>query len=227
MTVEAPAQVGTWHSPVLWIRGRHAPIAAGSTVFTASRGTLALPLMFGAATVIEMVVLHLLIPWLWLSALVAAASVVSLVLLASSVALARVHPHVLSSEALVLRTSGTVVATVDRATIVSARVRRRYGVVAPTLDGGRLALPNQDGTTVDIELARAAEVVVPALLQRWRASGTARSFSVQVDDPAALVAALTRSDSETGAARRRSVVANSKTTSASTVIPAPAQMGEV
>lgn len=204
MTVDFPAQVGRWHSLALWMRGQHAPIAADSTVFAATRGTLGLPLMFGAATVIEMVVLHLLIPWWWLSALIVALSVASLVLLASSVALARAHPHVLSPEALVLRMSGGVVARVDRTNIASVRIHRRNGVVSPALDDGRLVLPNQDGTSVDIELSTALDVAVPALLQRWRISGFARSFGFQVDDPAALVASLTPSSADPGVERRTS-----------------------
>ncbi|CCQ16208.1 putative uncharacterized protein [Rhodococcus sp. AW25M09] len=201
MTVDAGFQVGRWRSLLLWMRGRHAPVSADSTVFTATRGTLAMPLMFGAATVIEMAVLHLLIPWLWLSAAVAALSMAALVALASSIALARVHPHVLSAEALTLRTSGTVVATVNRASIASARIHRRYGVVSPALDEGRLVLPNQDGTNVAIELSVAIPVLVPAILQRWQISGTAHSLSLQVDDPAALVASLTRSEPPLGADR--------------------------
>lgn len=227
MRVDTAVQVGRSRSLLLWIRGRQAPIPADSTVFTATRGTLAMPLMFGAVTVIEMVVLHLLIPWWWLSAVVAALSMGSLAALASSVALARVHPHVLSADALTLRMSGTVVATVDRASIASARIHRRYGTVSPALDGGRLVLPNQGGTTVDIELTGATTVAVPALLQRWRVTGAAHSLSLQVDDPAALVAALDRSDPEGGAARRSRPVANNRTTSASRVMPDPAQMGEV
>ncbi|MFI8565029.1 hypothetical protein ACIGGF_00500 [Rhodococcus sp. NPDC078407] len=193
MTADIPTQVGRWHALLLWARGRRAPMDADSTAFTAVRGTLAMPAMFGVVTVIEMVVLHLLIPVPWISAVVAALSLASLVALASSVALARVHPHVLSPATLTLRISGKVVATVDRASIVSARIHRRYGLVAPTLDGGRLVLPNQDGSTVDIELSCATTVTVPAPLKRWRVDGTAHAFEVQVDDSAALVAALSRS----------------------------------
>lgn len=229
MTVHTPVQVGRWHALLLWARGRHAPIGADSATFTAVRGTLAMPVMFGVVTVIEMVVLHLLIPMLWISAVVAALSVASLVILTSSVALTRVHPHVLSPTTLTLRTSGKIVATVDRASIASARVHRRYGVVSPTLDGGRLTLPNQDGTTVDIDLSCATTVTVPAPLKRWRVDGCAHSFGLQVDDPAALVAALTRPAPATGSAsaRRRRPVANNRTIKASAVMTEPAQIGEV
>jgi len=229
MTVHTPVRVGRWHALLLWARGRHAPIGADSAVFTAVRGTLAMPVMFGVVTVIEMVVLHLLIPVLWISAVLAALSVASLMALTSSVALARVHPHVLSPTTLTLRTSGKVVATVDRATIVSARIHRRYGVVSPTLDGGRLVLPNQDGTTVDIDLSCATTVAVPAPLQRWRVEGSAHSFGLQVDDPAALVAALGRPAPAIGltSARRSRPVANNNTIKAAAVMPDPAQMGEV
>ena len=216
MMADTPVQLGRAHALLLWIRGRSAPVPAHSTVFTAQRGTLGLPLMFGAATVIEMVVLHLLIPWLWLSALIAALSVASLVLLASSVAQARVHPHILSPTTLTLRTSGKVVATVDRASILSARIHRRYGVVSPALDGGRLVLPSQDGTSVDIELTGAVDVALPALLQRQRVSGCAHSFSVQVDDPTALVAELTRLAGPPVVQRSSSRTVNDTTTGAST-----------
>ena len=229
MTVDAPVQVGRWHALLLWARGRHAPIGADSATFTAVRGTLAMPVMFGVVTVIEMVVLHLLIPVLWISAVVAALSVASLVVLTSSVALTRVHPHVLSPTTLTLRLSGKVVATVDRASIASARIHRRYGVVSPTLDGDRLVLPNQDGTTVDIDLSCATTVTVPAPLRRWRVDGHAHSVGLQVDDPAALVAALTRPAPVSGSAsaRRSRPVANNRTIKATAVIPDPAQMGEV
>ena len=229
MTVHTPVQVGRWRALLLWARGRHAPIGADSATFTAVRGTLAMPVMFGVVTVIEMVVLHLLIPVLWISAVLAALSVASLMVLTSSVALARVHPHVLSPTTLTLRTSGKVVATVDRASIVSARIHRRYGVVSPTLDGGRLVLPNQDGTIVDIDLSCATTVSVPAPLKRWRVDGSAQSFGLQVDDPAALVAALTRPAPATGSAsaRRSRPVANTRTIKASKVMADPAQMGEV
>ncbi|MBY4129760.1 hypothetical protein HQO83_15285 [Rhodococcus fascians] len=220
MMADTPVQLGRSHALLLWIRGRSAPVPAHSTVFTAQRGSLGLPLMFGAATVIEMVVLHLLIPWLWLSALVAALSVASLVLLASSIALARLHPHILSPTTLTLRTSGKVVATVDRASIASARIHRRYGVVSPALDGSRLVLPNQDGTSVDIELTGATDVALPALLQRHRVSGSASSFSVQVDDPAALVAGLTRLTGPPVLDRRSNRVVNNTTTDASQAVDA-------
>ncbi|MCJ0893532.1 hypothetical protein [Rhodococcus sp. ARC_M5] len=229
MTVDTPVQVGRCHALLLWARGRHAPIGADSVMFTAVRGTRAMPVMFGVVTVIEMVVLHLLIPVPWISAVVAALSVASLVALTSSVALAHVHPHVLSPTTLTLRTSGKVVATVDRSAITSARIHRRYGVVSPTLDGGRLVLPNQDGTTVDVQLSCATTVTVPAPLQRWRLDGNAHTFCLHVDDPAALVAALTRPtpDTEPGSRRRSTPAANDRTSTAGTVMPDPARMGRV
>ncbi|OZE23426.1 hypothetical protein CH262_15185 [Rhodococcus sp. 05-2255-1e] len=119
MTPDRGAQVGRWHALLLWARGRHAPIAADSAEFTAVRGTGSMPLMFGVASVVEIVVVHLLVPWLWLDIVLGALSVVSVVLLASATAVGRVHPHVLTPEALVLRTSGEVVTTVERSTIVS------------------------------------------------------------------------------------------------------------
>ena len=190
MTPDRGARVGRWHALLLWARGRTAPIGADSAEFAAVRGTGSMPLMFGVASVVEIVVVHLLVPWLWLDIVLGALSVVSIVLLASATAVGRVHPHVLTPEALVLRTSGEVVTTVERSTIVSARLHRRFGVVAPTVRDDRAVLPNQDGTNVDITLSTRTTVVVPAPLRRWRVEGTATSIGLYVDDPVALVAAL-------------------------------------
>jgi hypothetical protein len=174
---------------------------ADSAEFTAVRGTGAMPLMFGVASVVEIVVVHLLVPWLWLDTVLGALSVVSIVLLVSAAAVGRVHPHVLTPEALVLRSSGEVVATVERSAIVSARLHRRFGVVAPTVRDDRAVLPNQDGTNVDITLSTRTTFVVPALLRRWRVEGTATSIGLYVDDPAALVAALSSVPADRGMRR--------------------------
>lgn len=192
MTGNPVPTVGRWRALVLWTRGRRAPVTEDSSAFPAAQGTLGLPMMFAAVTVIEMVVLELVIPWRWVSIALAALSLASLVVLASSVAMSRVHPHVLAPTTLTLRMSGKVVASVDRDAVVSARIHRRYGRTSPTLEGGRLMLPNQDGTNIDIELCRAVGVSVPAPLQRWRIAGTADVLSLHVDDPGSLCAALTR-----------------------------------
>jgi hypothetical protein len=159
-------------------------------VFTALRGTLATPIAFGVAGVVEIVAVHVLVPWPWLQWTLLVVSIVSLSFFVVTVVRHRANPHTVTSETLTLRSAGKVVAHIPRATIRVARVHRRYGVVHATIDNGRLFLPTQDGTAIDIGLSEPVDAVVPAMLPKLRAQGAVLSVSLQVDDPAALVRAL-------------------------------------
>ncbi|MFD4182787.1 hypothetical protein [Rhodococcus sp. NPDC058514] len=184
------AEIRAYRSLWLWTRGRYLGIEPGALVFTASRGTLVVPAAFAIATVIEIGVLHLLLPWWWLRIVVAGLSVWSLVALLGYLAVHRVHPHYLTERQFVVRQSGAVVAIVDRADIVSVALCRRYAETAPTVIDGRLYLPNADGTTVDIVLASPVTAQLPALLASRRKVHVVDRISVYVDEPTQLVSAL-------------------------------------
>ncbi|KZE98613.1 hypothetical protein A2J03_13380 [Rhodococcus sp. EPR-157] len=181
-----------YRSLLRWVSGRGPFVDDGFEVFTAEHGTLTTPVAFGIAGVIEIVAVHFLVPWPWLQWTLLAVSVWGLLAVAGVLAHHRMHPHATNATTLTLKTAGQTVADIPRATVVGAAVHRRYGVVAAAIDRGRLFLPTQDGTNVDIELSHPVDVAVPAPLAKWRMQGSVRRLSVQVDDPMALVRALTR-----------------------------------
>lgn len=186
----SPAEVRRYRSLYLWARGRIAPVEPGTSVFASTQGTLVLPAAFGAATVIEIGALHFLIPWDWLRISLAVSAVWSLLAVLGYLALHRVHPHYLTDTQFVLRQSGTVVATLDRADVVSVALRRRYSETSPIVRDSRLFLPNMDGTAVDVALGSTVDVQLPALRSSRRKIERVDCISVSVDDPASLVAAL-------------------------------------
>lgn len=180
-----------YRSLLRWISRRGPTVPEGSEIFTAERGTLATPIAFGVAGVIEIVAVHILVPWPWLQWTLLALSVWGLAAFASLLAHHRMHPHSKSSNTLTLRMSGSTVAEIPTELIARARIHRRYGTVSAAIESGRLFLPTQDGTTVDIELSAPVDVLIPAMLAKWRVHGSVSALSLQVDDPAALVQALT------------------------------------
>ena len=186
-----------------WLSGRGPFGNESASVFTADRGTLGTPIAFGIAGVVEIVAVHVLVPWPWLQWTLLVASVWGLLSFAALLAHHRMHPHTVTRALLTLRTSGQIVADIDLDSVASARIHRRYGTVSAAIEHGRLMLPNQDGTSVDIDLRRAVDASLPALLPRWRRSGPIMSCSVQVDDPGALIAALTRDSTEQRRPARR------------------------
>lgn len=155
-----------------------------------------MPVAFAGATVIEIVVLHLLLPWMWLRVSLAVVSVWSLVALFGYLAIHRTHPHYLTDRSLALRQSGAVVAVLDRTDIESVTVGPRFTETAPAIKDDRLYLPNADGTNVDLALARPVLVRLPALMPSRRIAEEVSRISVYIDEPARMRALLAHRDGE-------------------------------
>ncbi|MFC4603648.1 hypothetical protein [Rhodococcus kronopolitis] len=184
------AEIRGYRALWLWLSGRVDGVERGAVAFSSSRGSMVVPVAFAAATVVEVGVLHLLLPWAWLRVVVAVLSIWSLLALLGFLAVERVHPHYLTDTHLVLRQSGTVIASIGRAEVMAASRCLRFSETAPTVVDGRLHLPNADGTTIDIDLGRPVRVNLPALLPSRRKVELVSRISVYVDEPARFVAAL-------------------------------------
>jgi hypothetical protein len=172
----------------MWIRGKTDP--GNGLVFTASAGVLTMPVAFAAATLIEVVVLHLVLPWVWLKIVLAVISLWSLVLLAAFIAGDVVHPHYLSGGVLVLRRSGKVVAKVPVNHITRVVNIRRYSRTTPEIEGGRLHLPNHEGTNIELSLQQRTDAATPAFIEKWRSSGPVSTICLYVDEPSKLADAI-------------------------------------
>lgn len=194
------AEIRAYRALWLWIRGRHSRVEPGAIVLGAHKGTLVMPVAFAVATVVEIVVLHLLLPWMWLRMSLAVASVWSLVALFGYLAIHRTNPHYLTDKSLVLRQSGAVVAVIDRTDIESIALGPRFTETTPAIKDGRLYLPNADGTNVDLALARPVLARLPALMPSRRIAEQVSRISVYVDEPARMRATLARREGEPTAA---------------------------
>ncbi|MDI9918636.1 hypothetical protein [Rhodococcus sp. IEGM 1379] len=184
------AEIRAYTSLWFWARGRDTGIEPGGLAFRSSRGSLVLPAAFGVATLMEIGVLHFVLPWMWLRVVLAVLSVWSLLALLGYLAVHRVHPHYLTDSHFVVRQSGTIVASIHRSDITSAALSRRLAETNPIIVEDRLYLPNMDGTNVDIVLTQPISIQLPAMLPRHRKTSSVDYVSVYVDDPAALVTEL-------------------------------------
>lgn len=189
-TKASRSRLRSYTSLWLWARGRDVGIAPGGLVVKANNGSMVLPVAFAIATLVEMGVLHLLIPWLWLSIVLAVLSVWSLLAFLGHFAVDRVYPHYLTDSLFVVRRFGEVVAVIKRSEIRSVTLTRRLSETNATVVDNRLYLPNMDGANVDITLNQPISIALPALLARHRKRVDVDHISVHVDDPAALVTEL-------------------------------------
>jgi hypothetical protein len=181
------SEINAYRALWLCMRGRNFAIEPGAVPIGSSRGLFVMPAAFAIATAIEIAVLHLLVPWLWLQVTLAVVSIWSLVALFGHLAIHRTNPHYLTHSSLVLRQSGTVVTSIERTNILSIVPRRRFSETAPTIIDGRLYLPNTEGTTVDLVLESPISATVPALFPSRRKTEQIHQISLYVDEPTRLI----------------------------------------
>ena len=142
-----------------------------------------MPAAFLVATVLELIVLHLVIPWAWLSIALGVASVWSLVVVFAVVVADIVYPHYVTDRELVLRRSGRVVARVPLPLIETVAPCLRYNHTATAYEDGRLFLAGPDGTTVDLKLREPVAVRVDSLLPSGRIAAELSRISLSLDEP--------------------------------------------
>ncbi|MGW5754711.1 hypothetical protein [Nocardia rhamnosiphila] len=176
----------------LWLRRRTDCDGREYTPLPGTRGVLAMPLAFLAATLLEMVVLHILIPWAWLSVSLGVLSLWSLLLLFAMFVADIAYPHYATDRALVLRRGGREIATIAFDRIAAVAEHRRYNHTGTALDGDRLFLAGPDGTTVDMTLREPVDIRVESLLPSGRISTAVTRISLFLDNPEQLRGARTR-----------------------------------
>lgn len=169
----------------LWCRGNIDGAGEGVSTFGYTAGTAAVPVAFLVASVVEAVALHLLVPWPWLRVVLLVLTAASVVAVACWSAARAVHPHLVTSEKLTLRSGRATVLTIDRGHIVRVVATRRFEHTTPGVHDGRFYLPGPDGTGIDIDFD------APVRINRPGSDAEAVSgVSLHVDAPRDLCARL-------------------------------------
>lgn len=100
------------------------------------------------------------------------------------------HPHLLTSSQLTLRSGAHTVATLERGAFTRVVRARRLQPTYPTETDGQLYLPSQDGTNIDLHLNGPVPAHLPGLLARQRRRATITMASIHLDDPHAFLDAI-------------------------------------
>ncbi|EOM77009.1 hypothetical protein DW322_06430 [Rhodococcus rhodnii] len=183
-----------------WALRRSFRPAAGAVALPGAAGSMAVPAAFAAATAVEVAVLHLVVPWLWLSVLLAGVSLWSVALLLGHVALDAVHPHTIDDAALTLRRHGEVVAEIAVCSLAGV-VRRRSLSAETGIDGGTLTLAGTDGTNVEITLTEPVSARIPPAFSAPGARMPIDRVLLWLDDAPGAVETIRRAVTRAGAGR--------------------------
>ncbi|MGF0252920.1 hypothetical protein ACQR3V_03045 [Rhodococcus erythropolis] len=175
----------------LWLlsTGRRDGGSSDTATFGYARGTMSIPVAFVAASVIEAVVIHFLVPWQWLRVVLLVATVLSLIAIGGWLAGRVVHPHLVSARTVVFRSGTGIRVEVDRSRISRASMVRRFGETANAIVDDRLVLPGPDGTVVDVDFDQPLSVTLPKRLSKASPT-TIGGLRLHVDQPGEFCAAL-------------------------------------
>ncbi|MBW0283298.1 hypothetical protein ATN38_26625 [Rhodococcus sp. FH8] len=152
---------------------------------------MSIPVAFVAASVIEAVAIHFLVPWQWLRVMLLVATVLSLIAIGGWLAGRVVHPHLVSARTVVFRCGTGVRVEVDRSRISRVSMVRRFGETANAIVDDCLVLPGPDGTAVDVGFDRPVSVTLPKRLSKATPT-TIGGLRLHVDQPGEFCAALSR-----------------------------------
>ncbi|OAH44214.1 hypothetical protein AYJ66_16980 [Dietzia cinnamea] len=183
------AEARTIASLARWVT-RRPDVPAGAVPIGYSRGTLGMPIALAAAATIELVAVHLLVPWLVVRLVLDLLGIYGLLMVLGWLAGRIVRPHLLDRGVLTLRSGPHVCARIPLDAVADVRRERRLSPTNAeiTSDGDRgaaLVLPGPDGTNLSLTLSRPVAASVPDFGWRAPAPREASVVRLQVDDPEA------------------------------------------
>ncbi|WP_264887453.1 hypothetical protein [Dietzia sp. NCCP-2495] len=181
-------ELGTLASLGRWI-ARRPDVPGGAVPIGYSLGTLGMPAALAVAALIELVALHLLIPWPTVRLVLDLLGVYALLVVLGMLAGRIVRPHLLTSDELVLRSGPHGCARIPLDALAAVRLDRRLSPTNAELvsEPGReiLALPGADGTRLTLALARPVAATVPGMPWSSPPAREVTEVRLHVDDDAA------------------------------------------
>ncbi|MEV0718559.1 hypothetical protein [Asanoa sp. NPDC050611] len=178
---------GVWVSLFRWVLRRPDPAGPGAR-FGYSATMMPVLLAFIGVSIVEIPILHFLLPWRTVQIVVFAVSIWGLLWMVGLLGAVRVHPHLVTADGLRIRSGFTVDAFVPWSAVAEIRHRNRpleksKGLqFAETADGGLVGKVVVLGqTNVEVVLTAPAEVGL--------SRGPVTEVHFWADDARALVAA--------------------------------------
>lgn len=194
----AVSEVRYYYSLVLALAGKR-QVPAGVAFFGYTKGVMAVPVAIVMVSLVELVAVHLLVPWQWLRIVLLISSIWGVLFVAGFFAARIVNPHLVSHDDLTLRWGLQTVLSTPLSNVVSAGRHANHAATQPDVEGNRLILTQFQSTNVMLRFAE--PVVTEAPVPKKHRPVDVRVTEVQlfVDEPGAFLHAVAPSPDEVGA----------------------------
>lgn len=194
----AVSEVRYYYSLVLALAGKR-QVPTGAAFFGYTKGVMAVPVAIVTVSLVELVAVHLLVPWQWLRIVLLISSIWGVLFVAGLFAARIVNPHLVSHDDLTLRWGLQTVLSTPLSNVVSAGRHANHAATQPDVGGNRLILTQFQGTNVMLRFAE--PVVADAPVPKKHRPVDVRVTEVQlfVDDPGAFLRTVAPAQDEVGA----------------------------
>lgn len=182
----AVAELRAFGSLVLAAR-RKRKVPPGAAWFGYTRGTMAFPAVMIGVSIVELVIAHLLVPWVWLRLVMLVLTVWGVLFVCGYFASRIVHPHLVTDETLQLRWGRHVVLTTPLTNVVAVTAHVNHAHTQPVIEGGRLVLTQFQSTNVLVRFADPVAASAPVPRKHLPADFRATEVQLYVDAPEALL----------------------------------------
>jgi hypothetical protein len=156
-------EVGIWRSLLLWAARRRPGQGPGVQAFTYSRDLLPIMLALIFVSTLELVVVHLLLPWETVRLIADVLSVWGLLWMLGLLAGVRIHPHLVTAAALHVRSGADTDVAVPWEAVASVASKRRSTSArgSVSVDEAVLTVAVMRQTRVDVVLHEPITVALP------------------------------------------------------------------
>lgn len=182
-------ELRAYQSLGLLIAGRRR-VPPESTPFGYTRGTMTFPAVILVLSAVELVIVHLIVPWLWLQIVLLILTIWGVLFMAGFFADRIVHPHYVTGDALHLRWGRRTVLVAPLANVSAADSHRSHAYTQPHAEGELLVLTQFQSTNVRVQLGSPVAAAAPVARKLRPADFRAVELLLCVDDPAGFISAL-------------------------------------
>ncbi|HRN28829.1 MAG TPA: hypothetical protein PK781_09440 [Terrimesophilobacter sp.] len=182
-------EIRSFASLLRWITRRHR-VPPKAQAFGYTRGSMGIPVVLVVLSVIELVVVHFLVPWLWLQLVLLVLTVWGVLFILGLLAARIVNPHYLADSTLVLRWGHHEVLRTPVSNVSSVTRHANHVHTQPHVEGQRLTLTSFQSTNVRILLTQPAPAAPPVSKKQLPPDFHASELQLRVDSPDDLLAAL-------------------------------------
>lgn len=167
-------------------------VPAEALSFSYTKGTMAIPTAIIAVSLVEIVIVHLIVPWQWLRVGLLVFSVWGILLVSGFFASRIVHPHLVTGESLILRWGLQTVLSTGHDNVVSVRKHVHHAYTQPAVEGERLILTQFQSANVSLHFAEPVVVDAPVPKKDRPVDSRITEVLLYVDDTEAFVEAVRR-----------------------------------